>query len=503
MAPSRPLLTIGLDAVETPLLQRLMEDGRAPNLARLAQRAVATPIDAECMSLLPGAIWQDLLLGRNAGEHGDYYLERVHTGDRVARRITPGEHQGQYYFDHAAEAGLRVTAVDLPLVPHYRGHDNLTLVAEWHVHDAVWTRGTHPEALLAELEARFGRRPYDRCDTNHGADDESLFAFAEMLQAELAIKTDMALHLLHTRPWDHFVIGLSQGHCAGHQLWDVHDRLEHSGDPTTSDPLIDVYVAIDRSIGRLIDAAGPQADVVVLTSHGMNRYVGGPQLLPSLLEAWGYGNPRPQLSLVRRAVPRRLVNGVFRAAPWLLASLRNRGTLSVRLGPDVTAVAVPNNRVGAIRLNVAGREPDGTVTDVDAALGELEERLRRVRHATTGEPVVERTERTAEVYGPAHHGDLPDLLVVFRRDLGALTTVDCDEAGRVFAPIQLPYYPRTGDHTDESHIWIDHHRVAGVQPMRSTDVAATLLSLLGVEPRPGIEGRCRVVPADPSGGGEA
>lgn len=484
---STKLLVVGLDAVEAPLLEHLMDEGRLPNLSALVARGVGTKVEASCMSSLPGAIWQDILTGRAAWRHGDYYPSRIHTGGDAIRDMDPFENAGTYYFDHAAAAGLAGIVVDQPLVPAYTPSADMTLVSEWHVHDAIWDRGTYPTSLLAELEARFGERPYDRCDTNHSEREESLREFASMLQSELSIKVDMAIHLMRTRPWDHFSIGISQGHCAGHQLWHTHDGARAAGE--ARDLVTEIYEAIDAALGRLIVAAGEDCGVVVFTSHGMENYVGGPQLLPPLLEAWGLHRPPAKRTLARRVVPKKLLGRVFRAAPWLQKAAFDRGVWTDRLTAETAAIAVPNNRVGAIRLNLAGREPEGCIDDAEAALDGLERRLGSLRHATTGEPIVERTIRTADEYGPDRHSDLPDLLVVFRRDLGELTAVMCPDAGAIEVPIRRPSYQRTGDHTDESRIWTDHPAVSSVDAMRSEDIGPSLLALLGVTPPPGLDGR--------------
>ncbi len=296
------LLVVGIDAAETPVLLDLMSAGRMPVLAALSARGVSAPVEASCMSTLPGAIWQDILTGRSAWRHGDYYPSRLHTGEDAEREIDAQMHTGTYYFDRAAAAGRRAIVIDQPLVPPYEPPFDLTLVSEWHVHDAIWARGTYPTVLLSELEERFGTRPYDRCDTNHTDSDESLRAFAGMLREELSIKIDMVEHLMTTRPWDLCAVGISQGHCAGHQLWHLHDaaRTAVGPDEVAHDLVTDVYEAIDASIGRLIETAGPDCSVVIFASHGMENNVGGPQFLSPLLEAWGYHRPDPRPS---RAAP--------------------------------------------------------------------------------------------------------------------------------------------------------------------------------------------------------
>ncbi len=193
-------------------------------------------------------------------------------------------------------------------------------------------------------------------------------------------------------------------------------------------------------------------------------------------------------------VPKNLMGRVFRAVPSLMRAAASRGAWTDHLTERTRAIALHNNRVGALRLNVAGREPQGNIAevDVDDELTRLEKRLGALRHATTGEPVVLHTLRPAEEYGPEAHPDLPDLLVVFRRDLGELTDIVCPEAGRLSVPTRRPEYQRTGDHSDQSHIWIDHPRVTQLDDVRSEDIAPTILTLLDVDVPEDIDGRVSV-----------
>jgi predicted AlkP superfamily phosphohydrolase/phosphomutase len=489
------LLIIGLDAVEAPLLRELMAAGELPALSAIDSTAPSQPVEASCMSTLPGAIWQDIVTGQRAGRHGDYYPQRVHTGEVAPRRIDPTAHAGTYFFDHLAAAGRDVIVIDLPLVAPYAPAAPLTLVAEWSLHDAIYARGTYPTALLAELEGRFGVRPRDRCDNNHPDSDAGRTAFAEHLIEELAAKTDMALHLMQTRPWDAFAFGISSGHCAGHQLWGLHE----SASGLDQSPLVAVYRAIDRSIARLVEAAGDGTNLVVFTSHGMGPYIGGPKLLPPLLDAWGYGSSRPRVTRLRRWLPLGPIERAVKAGPeWLRAgamAASNRAKLfEPRLDTTTKMIVVENNRVGAIRVNLRGREPHGTVApqDLDALLDELTVHLMSVRQVGSGEPVVARCIRSAEAYGPDHHPDLPDLMVVFRRDLGELVDVECPETGQLHVPNRTPYYRRSGDHTDASVVWVRHPDVTALQLMRSEDIAPTLLTLAGVAVPDTMDGRCAV-----------
>lgn len=484
------VLVVGLDAVEAPVLQRLVEEGRAPNLAALAARGRTAVVHPGCMDDLPGAIWQDIGTGRPAWVHGDYYPSRIHTGEALVRPIDPTVHADHYYWAIAARAGRRVLVVDQPLVPALTSVPEVTLVAEWHVHDQLWGSGSNPPELFAELEARHGRRPVDRCDTAHRGTLEGYEAWVGELLEQLETKTAMVEDLLGRQAWDLCTVGFSEGHCAGHQLWHLHDPT-WSAHPAGCTPrqrglLEDVYVGLDAAIGRLVAEAGDDATVLVFTSHGMGPYVGGPQLLPDLLARLGYGDARRLPPWVRPFLPVRTVQRLWRRFPSLKratagSSLQARGFLR----PEVRAVAVPNNRVGAIRVRVAGREPDGGVRPeaLPGVLDDLTAELLALEQPGTGERIVARVVRTAEAFGPERHPDLPDLLVVFRRDLGALVSAAGPRVGTVARGLQRPDLSRTGDHTDAAALWCAGPE-AGVVPAGEPshlDLAPAILAMLGVE----------------------
>jgi predicted AlkP superfamily phosphohydrolase/phosphomutase len=449
------------------------------------------------MDVLPGAVWQDLGTGRSVGTHGDFFPWRLHTGEAEVRAIDPTAHAEHYYWAHAAKAGRRVAVIDQPLVPALHTVPGVTLVAEWHVHDQLWGRGSHPPELIDDLEARHGRRPLDRCDTAHDAVRFGNGAWLDRQLDELRVKTDLALDLLARDEWDLFTIAFSDGHCVGHQLWHLHDPESPWHEPGAPARLRgsveEVYVALDGAIGRLVDASDA-ATTVVFTSHGMGPYLAGPQLLGPVLQRLGYGDPRRIPPWLRRFVPVRLFQQLTRRRPSLAHRVMEVVGGGGFLRPATKAMAVPNNRVGAVRLNVMGREPAGVIdpADVDTELAAITEELLALRQPASGELIVERVDRPADVYGEGHHPDLPDLTVLFRRDLGVLVGCEGPRTGRIHADFRRPDYRRTGDHTDAARLWVCFDGGAAPEDLGEVDaldLAPTLLALLGV-PRPSdIEGR--------------
>jgi predicted AlkP superfamily phosphohydrolase/phosphomutase len=166
------------------------------------------------------------------------------------------------------------------------------------------------------------------------------------------------------------------------------------------------------------------------------------------------------------------------------------------------AIAVVNSRIGAVRLNLVGREPDGRVrpgAEAESVLARIEEAAAELREERTGEPVLLAATRASEAFGADAHPDLPDLFLELRADLGRIRAVRSARLGRLHCP-RLTY--RTGDHTPNARLWIAGPGIDAVDRLRGADlldVSATVLELCGVEPRSDLDGRA----LHPAGDGRA
>jgi hypothetical protein len=240
----------------------------------------------------------------------------------------------------------------------------------------------------------------------------------------------------------------------------------------------------------------------------MGLFVGGYQLLPEVLLRLGYGPDSPQVgSGGHKAKVRDWYHDLRSRYGYITGGRRPfagsglgrwvRAYFGTPLhgltSSETKATAVINNRVGAIRLNLKGREPDGQVAPGNEA-GDLIDRLRQelttLRHPELGEPIVAHIKTAEEAFGTDHHLDVPDLLVVFRTDLGQLEACQSDRVGLIRRPLYLPEKPRTGDHTTESRLWIVGPGVPAMTGQaRAVDLAPTVLRLLNVAPPADLDGR--------------
>jgi len=139
--------------------------------------------------------------------------------------------------------------------------------------------------------------------------------------------------------------------------------------------------------------------------------------------------------------------------------------------------------IGQIFVNLAGRDPQGTVSpgaEYEQTLSELTEALMRMADPADGLPVVDHVFRKAELYNGPHLPDAPDLLVQMR-GLAYITrqAYEFGHTGQVFA---RPPTQETGGHRREGILLASGANVVPgrrLNAARIEDLAPTILYLLG------------------------
>ena len=491
---------VGLDAAEATLIERWSREGHLPTFASLASQGTTFRL-ASALEEVPVGIWAELTSGRSCARTGLYcYTRQVRSGQAELRGVEIEEVDPTTYWTLASDAGRRVAAVDMSMTvpaPALNGPQ----VLEWGTHDRIFGSRSDPPELLHDLRERYGDHPVHNatrtCD-DHGSTRSGYESLARRLLDGVERRTELLLGLLAAENWDLFSCSFTETHCAGHQFWHLLEERGSTTAPGLGDALRSVYEAVDAGLARLIETAGSDATTLVIASHGMGPATAGAQLLPEVLVGLGFGSGKGRLARARSRLPlpvraafRRLTPSPVRAPLQEAAGSLHQPLTSAR----TRAVAVDNDRIGAIRLNLRGREPFGSVSpgpEADALVEELRAELTRLEHPDNGERIVASVATADEVFGDGRHPNLPDLFVRFRTDLGPLPACRSPRTGLVQVPIDRPHgLPRTGEHTPVSRLWargpgIDHDPTADGHIL---DVAPTVLSLLGVPIPPALEGK--------------
>ena len=491
--PAR-VLFIGLDSAEPMLIERWVGEGRLPAIACLSERGAAYQLD-NCWSTLPTAVWPELTTGRSPGKVALFFAPRqLHTGEIEPRAVEADEVDPSGFWTIASEAGRRVAAIDLPWTVPPTALNGLFL-AEWGTHDRWFGTRAFPETLIEDIRQRHGDYPVGLCDDDYGDSVAERERLAADLLNSIEYETRLLLDLIEQEDWDLFACVFGQFQCVGHNFWaflDAGARVPSS----LRTAIFDVASKVDETIATLRAAAGEEAIAIVVASHGMGPMLGGPQLLPEVLVRLGAGSGKGSAAQVRSRLPIPLRRTIRRLTP---PQLRRRlqeaaGSLPAPLASAETrAIALPGDVNGYIRLNLAGREPNGRVApgvEAEAELEKIRVALLELVDPSSGERIVTDVVSADEAFGADRHADIPDLMVRFRSDLGRLDSCVSERLGRVTVPHRIA--KRSGDHTGEARLWVVGN---GVQPTRgqehahALDVAPTVLSLLEVPIPADLDGR--------------
>jgi predicted AlkP superfamily phosphohydrolase/phosphomutase len=433
------LLIIGLDGAGPDLVARFAAEGRMPNLRALAARGASLPLRSTSPATTFPA-WTSLLTGAPPSFHGvpDFTIRR---GYRV-RFVGAADRALPTVLSHLERLGIATGAAWFPVTYPPEPLSGFS-ISGWD--SPVTSRGdatfVHPPALHRELCDRFGGAhldfaAFDEFDLRP-APEEQLRALVRATRR----RAEVARWLVERRQVDVAAFHFGATDTAAHHLWAFHDpsspRRPDAVPPALERGLADVYAAADEAVGLLVDAAGAQAAVLVVSDHGsrgasdvtlhINRALERAGLLafaPEAPAATALGRLRSAgVAATPRAIRRRLFRFAGGAAPSLAESALRFGGIDwgrTRAFSEELAYAP------SIWFNQLGREPRGIVRFRDrAALARDVEAALAAAATESGEPLVARVVPREEAHLGPRRAIFPDLAI-------ALSDL------RGYAPVCLP-----------------------------------------------------------------
>jgi predicted AlkP superfamily phosphohydrolase/phosphomutase len=523
------IVFLAMDAGDKLLIQKWAADGTLPTLHSLLGKGLV----GETMSvegLYEGSTWPSFYTGMTPGHHGFHRLTQINPGTYGFYQCYPGEFIKQEpFWKHLSSAGRKVAILDIPLSGISKGLNGIQMV-EWASHDGVYGFHTWPKELKGEVRKRFGYHPVKASCDSYGRSPQDFRRFKDHLIEGVNKKCELTIHYMNKGEWDFFAQVFTEGHCAGHQCWHLHDPAHPNYDrkivALTGDPIREVYRAIDSAVGRILAHVNENTLVLFLATHRMAHNIGGNFLLEDILEKLSLLKKRPAPTTHKQ---QGTIKRVFNAARGKWHELPNyiQGTLKPVLlplynsakqlvvGENLSSLSsrfdlkhckcFPHkngNLISGIRINLVGREPDGLIKrgeESDNFCQELNKDLLGIVVTGTNKPMVKRVIRTSDFLQGESIDHLPDLLVEWNEDIliGSKGVSD-DKSCRLrltsekIGMVEGEYtYCRTGDHRPEGlFIMFGPGINPGVigRTISIMDFAPTFLNLFGLT-NPGLDGK--------------
>jgi predicted AlkP superfamily phosphohydrolase/phosphomutase len=401
---SERLIIIGWDGADWQILDDLIRRGCLPNLSAMLAEGARGNLE----STIPShswAAWTTFMTGVNPGGHGVYdFVERHPTDPGKRIPVSSRSIKAPTFFERLSNAGRELRVANVPVtfpptplngrmiagvaIPPGATYvypaewaKHLERSAPWPINGMEWLRSTDPFRLVDEVVWYIERRTA---------------SFEVLLDGN----------------WDVAVcvyVGSDRlQHAFGAHLLPSHPDYPHESESDLGEAVRAAYTSLDKQIPRLRAAAGPQATTILMSDHGF-RPVNRVGDLARILVDLGFAS---------QSMSGGATTSLRKSSPWRSISRSRVGrVLKRRMRAPSTldwskTVAYRSAQGGGVSLNLAGREPAGTVarTDYERVRDEVREGLLGWRDEAGIAPI-KAVMRREELFSGPHFDLAPDLVV--------------------------------------------------------------------------------------------
>jgi predicted AlkP superfamily phosphohydrolase/phosphomutase len=351
---------------------------------------------------------------------------------------------------------------------------NGTQIVEW----GTWTWFSEPsitpETIKKEIQKKFGPYPAENHSQVGMTPPPDPQGFHDRLLAAVSKKAEVVKWLMTENDWDFLLVVFGESHPAGHYFWHYHDEayVAHSKEKPGVSALRDVYIALDKAIGEILDNVDESTTVLLASGDGMGPNYSGSHILYDLLTRMKLFN-----NMSETANPGGVSNGIAsRRSRDLVSTLRNMVPKSLRVAISRTllprkvnerlslrwktagiswqhtrAFLIENANEGYIRINLKGREPQGIVEpgrEYESLCDEIFQAAKTMTNPSNGKPAAGAVYKTDDLYRGPCRSQMPDVIISWNDDARVTTELMTQKYGIARSAqagyAVTPYY--TGNH---------------------------------------------------------
>lgn len=267
------VMVIGLDGATWRLIKPWIAEGKLPALSNLMAKGTHGTL-MSTMQPMSAQAWTSFMTGMNIGKHGlvDFLMRRPDSYD--LQIVNARLRDGQSLWQLLGANGRQVAVINVPMTyPPERVNGVLVSGMDApYLNPTARSNFTWPEAFGAELLQAVPDYVIEPGGDNiiFSKNRNPQRFIDEMLAAGQA-RFDAITYIMENRPWDFLMAVFRPTDRAQHFFWkhmDPQHPFHEPGDEYFADAITQVYEAVDRWLGALLDRVDEETHVVVMSDHG-------------------------------------------------------------------------------------------------------------------------------------------------------------------------------------------------------------------------------------------
>ncbi|MEM7333420.1 MAG: alkaline phosphatase family protein [Chloroflexota bacterium] len=316
------LMVVGFDGATFDVINPLIANGRLPTIAHLLKKGAWGVLHSTVPPITPTA-WTTVFTGKNPGKHGIFDFQEIDPQTYARSPVYTDRHLEKTIWDLLGEVNIPSIITDVPytypprplnglmLTGYGTPRTNETLFTYPDAWEIVLPSSLHDQIRLAQPTANFDRS----------------WAYIEEWRKVMNGRSRLLKHLITQREWGFFFHVFSITDNLAHVFWtfldpnhpNYYDR--HAADYRQA--LTDAYEQCDTLLGEMLNWAGPDCNLILMSDHGFGSVYPRQYLFQRLVDGGYLSYDRGENALSMRNHIMKLLIRTYNSFPFLREWVKN------------------------------------------------------------------------------------------------------------------------------------------------------------------------------------
>jgi len=244
------VLVIGLDAACLDTLLPWISKGELPCLEKLLGSGVYT----ELQSVIPpwtAPAWTSLITGKNPGKHGVFDFFKPE-GNHQMELVSLLDNRAKAIWDYLSEAGKSSIVINVPITHPAKKINGILIPGYLAPEPPI----CYPPHILEEVKQAVGEyKIYSKYEIRQVSSKKRLQGYVDVTE----LRKDATIYLAKKYEWDFLMVQFQKTDAVFHTF-------------TNEKHILTFFKFIDQCIGELVEVLGKNANIFLVSDHGMGKH---------------------------------------------------------------------------------------------------------------------------------------------------------------------------------------------------------------------------------------